>query len=97
LGDDQPLEHAALAAAIGLRPGHPDPAALAEAAREVRIVVDREIALASPAPVGPLPGDELANFRAQFLGAGEGPKIWKVETHAGCLLPVVVPRNGRPV
>src|SRR5690606_9704412 len=97
LGDDQPFEHAALAAAIGLRPGHADPAALAEAAGEVRVVMDREIALASPATIGSLPGDELANLRAQFLGAGGRPEIRKIETHAGCLLPVVVRRNCRPL
>src|SRR5690606_26338290 len=61
LGDDEPLEHAALTAAIGPGPRHADPAALAEPSREIGIVVGREVAPALPAAFGALLRNELAD------------------------------------
>src|SRR5262249_7374508 len=69
LHDDVALEKGALVAAILLRPRHPDPAARADAARELAV----ESAPRARAPGGPRAEfllEEVAHFGAEALGFG---------------------------
>src|SRR5580693_274394 len=65
LSHDIAFEHAALAAAIALRPGHPDPATRAEPPAERRRPMAAEIAVRHPEAGGELPGNELAHLGPQ--------------------------------
>src|SRR5207302_3006017 len=67
LGHDIAFEHAALAAAIALGPGHADPAASAEPPAERRRAMTAEIAVRDPKASGELAGDELADLDPQSL------------------------------
>ena len=62
LGHDIAFEHAALAPATALGPGHPDPAAGAEPPAERRRPMAAEIAVRDPQASGELLSDELADL-----------------------------------
>src|SRR5207237_1130868 len=63
-------EQAAPAAAITLRPGHPDPPARAEPPAERRRPMTAKIAVRHPQPGRKLAGYELAHFAPQRLACG---------------------------
>jgi hypothetical protein len=58
------VQHAALAAAIALRPGHPDPATRAQPPAELRRPTTAEIVVRHSEASGELPGNELAHLAA---------------------------------
>src|SRR5690348_12850891 len=81
LGHDIAFEHAALAAAIALGPGHADPASRPEAPAERRRPVAAEIAVRDPETGGELAGNELAHLGPQGLAFGR--QLDWVETKDG--------------
>jgi hypothetical protein len=64
------VQHDALAAAIALRPGHPDPATRAEPPAEHRRPMTAKIAVRNPQPRSDLAGDELTHLGTQRLAFG---------------------------
>jgi hypothetical protein len=70
LGHDIAFEHAALAAAIALRPRHPDPAARPQPPAKRRRPMTAKIAVRHPVASGKLPGNELPDLVPQCLAFG---------------------------
>ena len=68
LGHHVAFEEAAFGAAVGLGPGHADPAPFAKASGKLRIMARTEVGVggADPVRVG---GQEVPHFVAQGLGA----------------------------
>src|SRR5580704_1543997 len=81
LSHDIAFEHAALAAAIALRPGHPDPATRAEPPAERRRPMAAEIAVRHPEAGGELPGNELAHLGPQRRAFRR--QLDRIETEGG--------------
>src|SRR5262249_55416564 len=81
LGHDIAFEHAALAAAIALGPGHADPAAGAEPAAELGRPMAAEIAVRDPEASGEFAGDEVANLSPERRAFER--QLDRIETESG--------------